>query len=233
LFKDNNIFDLPFYVKSDTTTRSVTGTSVTVKFDGRDILNGDYVSNHPVISADLNYPVWFPVKDTSSVKFLIDDVPISYSQIKIDYDTVNRRINYAFKPVLKDGDHTLKIFGRDITGKLDESGPGYQKSFFASAQTKILDVYNYPNPFKNETYFTFKLTQIPDELRIRIFTVAGRLIKEIVKHSSELSFDFNKIRWDGRDEDGGLLANGVYFYKISIVKGNSKDNAVQKIAIVR
>ena len=98
---------------------------------------------------------------------------------------------------------------------------------------KILSVYNYPNPFKTETYFTFRLTGIPDELQINIYTITGRLIKKIIKYSPELKTDFNSIYWDGRDEDGDFLANGVYFYKL-ITKNGSKSNSItQKMVVVR
>jgi flagellar hook assembly protein FlgD len=74
---------------------------------------------------------------------------------------------------------------------------------------------------------------VPDELKIRIFTIAGRLIKEIVKKSNELNYDFNRIYWNGRDEDGDILANGVYLYKIIMKKGNKTDTFINKIAILR
>ena len=74
----------------------------------------------------------------------------------------------------------------------------------------MLEVYNYPNPFANETYFTFRLSQIPDEVKIRIYTVAGRLIKEITKKASELNYDLNKVFWDGKDEDGDTIACLLY-----------------------
>jgi flagellar hook assembly protein FlgD len=74
---------------------------------------------------------------------------------------------------------------------------------------------------------------LPDELKIYIYTIAGRLVKIITKNSSQLKYDFNTIYWDGRDEDGDLLANGVYLYKIIMKKGDKTDNIIQKLAIVR
>jgi len=92
---------------------------------------------------------------------------------------------------------------------------------------------NYPNPFKDDTYFTFKLTQIPDELKIIIYTIAGRKIKEIKLSAAELKFDFNRIFWDGRDQDGDLAANGVYLYKIISQKGSEKTELTQKLSVLR
>ena len=92
---------------------------------------------------------------------------------------------------------------------------------------------NYPDPISKDTYFTFKLTQIPDELKINIYTVAGRLIKQITKTFLDLNYDFNRIYWDGKDQDGDTPANGVYFYKIIISKDGQNQNITQKMAIIR
>ena len=96
-----------------------------------------------------------------------------------------------------------------------------------------MEVYNYPNPFANETYFTFRLSQIPEEVKIRIYTIAGRMIKEIVKKSSELNYDLNKIYWNGRDEDGDAIANGTYLYKMIMKNADKVESVTQKLVIVK
>jgi flagellar hook assembly protein FlgD len=107
------------------------------------------------------------------------------------------------------------------------------KESTVSSEPKILDLYNYPNPFSGYTYFTFKLTQIPDELKIKIYTVAGRLIREFILNSAKLNYDFNRIYWDGRDQDGDLVGNGVYLYKAIITSDGKTRSLTQKLAVVR
>ncbi|MCW8810108.1 MAG: T9SS type A sorting domain-containing protein, partial [Ignavibacteriaceae bacterium] len=108
-----------------------------------------------------------------------------------------------------------------------------EKFFLVSNEAKLLYVYNYPNPTNGETYFTFKLTQIPEEIRIKIFTIAGRLVKELKYNSADLKYDFNKLYWDGRDEDGDVLGNGVYLYKVIMKAGDKTEDITQKLAIVK
>ena len=127
----------------------------------------------------------------------------------------------------------LRVFANDGFGNISDSA-GFQKRFLVSGETKILNIYNYPNPIINEnTYFTFRLTQVPDQLKIMVYTIAGRLVKEIVKTSAELNIDFNKIFWDTRDEDGDLLGNGTYLYKVIMNAGDKTETSVNKLAIVR
>jgi len=59
------------------------------------------------------------------------------------------------------------------------------------------------------------------------------LIREIKLTSSDLKYDFNKIYWNGRDEDGDVLANGVYLYKVIMKAGNKTEDVTQKLAIVK
>ncbi len=231
LYKDNNVFNIPFYVKSDTSHPSLN-----VTFDGINILDGDYVSSNPKIKIELSDNSLVPITDTSVVSIFLNGKPVYYSSnqsdISYSFNSSNPKYIVTYTPILQDGEYILRILGKNSIGAVADSS-GYNKSFTILGEPKLLNVYNYPNPFSKETYFTFKLTQVPDELKIRIFTVAGRLVKEIDKNASELNYDFNKIYWDGRDQDGDQLANGVYFYKITLIKGDKKDNIIQKMAIVR
>jgi flagellar hook assembly protein FlgD len=77
---------------------------------------------------------------------------------------------------------------------------------------KVQNLVNYPNPFKDDTQFTFELTQSA-EAEIKIYTVAGRLIRTL--RPGILPAGYNQVYWDGKDADGDGLANGVYLYKIT------------------
>ena len=135
-----------------------------------------------------------------------------------------------YSPKLNDGSHSLEI---SSTNSLSVKAMDVNKQFVVSSEPKILDLYNYPNPFSSDTYFTFKLTKIPDQLKIRIFTVAGRLIRQFTLAPSRLNYDFNRIYWDGRDADGDLVANGVYLYKVIMTANGKAQSLTQKLAVVR
>ena len=100
----------------------------------------------------------------------------------------------------------------------------------------VLDeVMNYPNPFSQNTTFTFVANQ-DAEVIIKIYTIAGQLIRTL-----EYPFatsGFNMVEWDGRDADGNFPANGVYLYKIiakAIGDADKKqvETPVQTLAIIR
>ena len=96
----------------------------------------------------------------------------------------------------------------------------------------IKNVFNYPNPFASETYFTFILTNYADEVEIKIYTISGRLIQTLfVPPQSENAY--YQVRWDGRDHEGDEVANGVYFYKIIAKSNGSAKEVIQKMAKIR
>jgi flagellar hook assembly protein FlgD len=72
-----------------------------------------------------------------------------------------------------------------------------------------------------------------EEFRIRIFTIAGRLIREIDIDPLSLQPGFNKIHWDGRDQDGDELANGIYLYKIITKNDGITKTTIQKLAKIK
>lgn len=90
-----------------------------------------------------------------------------------------------------------------------------------TAELALEGVLNYPNPFnprREHTTFTFSLNQSAT-VSIKIYTVAGRLIKTIEDVPGVDGFNYFQegLKWDGRDEVGDPVANGVYFYKIKAV----------------
>jgi hypothetical protein len=229
LFEDNNFYTIPFFIKPDTTTPSMN-----ITFDGYDILDGDYISDKPLIKTELTDLSLLPITDPSSVEIYLNEVliPPDTSILSYQFSESNPKVIVEFTPELADGEYILRVLGKNASGNVVDSA-GVERYFLVSNEAKILYVYNYPNPFKDATSFTFKLTQIPDEIKIKIFTIAGRLVKEIKLSASQLNFDFNKIYWDGKDEDGDRLANGVYLYKVIMKAGDKTEAVTQKLAIVR
>jgi flagellar hook assembly protein FlgD len=98
-----------------------------------------------------------------------------------------------------------------------------------------MEMFNYPNPFAMDTYFTLKLSgsRAPEEMAIRVFTVAGRKIRELRIPSSSLHVGFNRIHWDGRDEEGDEVANGYYFYQATMKGEGNVQSEIRKLVKVK
>jgi hypothetical protein len=140
-------------------------------------------------------------------------------------------VEYKFTS-LDVGDYNLKIKAWDVF-----NNSSIEESYFTvvnSDDIVLRDVVNYPNPFNSSTTFTFQHNlNSAINIKIKVYTVAGRLIKEI--ENDNILEKFVKVPWDGLDEDGSMIANGTYFYKL-IVKaadGSFSENVLGKMAVIR
>ncbi|MGK9367471.1 C25 family cysteine peptidase [Melioribacter sp. Ez-97] len=228
IYEDNNSTTGKFYVR-----QMDAGQEIAVRIDGREIYDGEYISQTPQIEIELYDYSFRKLNDTSYMKILLNGKPVNYSNDNIQYifSDNNPKIIVYYNPNLSAGDYLLEVLAYNFYS--DSTKLIKSLRFRTDDKPRLLDVYNYPNPFESETYFTFRLTQVPDELKIKIYTVAGRLIKEIVVKGNSLKYDLNRIYWDGRDEDGNFPANGVYLYHAVLYYGDKRISAINKLAILR
>lgn len=229
-FYFNNLIDKDFYVVRDS-VRPI----FDVRFDGQEIIDNDIVSSTPevVIRLEDNSPL--PL-DTTFFTIVHNNKPLRFYQPEMSYEYggVGTPFVITWKPTLTDGRQTLEVLAKDASGNFFDS-TSYRIIFYVYNENDITDVYNYPNPFAGSTHFTFILKgkDKPDELNFKIYTIAGRLIRDIKLTPSDLITNFNKIPWDGKDEDGDEIGNGVYLYKVIAKFPDKTKTITQKLAKVR
>ena len=96
------------------------------------------------------------------------------------------------------GKHNLRLKVWDTYNNSSEGSIDFDVS--SSSSLQVTNVYNVPNPFKNNTSFTFQHNYPnPINVKIKVYTVAGRLIKEI--DNGPITDKFVSIAWDGKDQD--------------------------------
>ena len=72
---------------------------------------------------------------------------------------------------------------------------------------------NYPNPFNGQTHIKLTL-EAGNETSLQIFSVAGQLVRTLAdQYIGEGSHTFV---WDGRNDNGRLVASGNYHYQVTI-----------------
>ncbi|PWT88052.1 MAG: hypothetical protein C5B54_11240, partial [Acidobacteria bacterium] len=69
----------------------------------------------------------------------------------------------------------------------------------------------YPNPSAGTVSFSFTMAQ-PGPAQIRVYDVAGRLVKTLVNGTAEAGL--HNITWDASDNGGRRVGAGVYFYRM-------------------
>lgn len=126
------------------------------------------------------------------------------------------------------GEHVLGIIAYDFNGnKAEEKLTIHIRKVFHPVEKYCWG--NYPNPVRGErTKFYFEFSDVPDEFRVDLYTVSGRLLCSFRPTPAEkIEFD-----WD-LQVDGKHCANGVYFYRVFAKKGGEEFTRILKMAILR
>ena len=218
-----------------------------VTFDGIRILDGDIVNpqSNIVITLDdenqflklddealvqvyLNYPRLTSdptLRDEDSIVF-VDPSQYIFTPAELPKNKCTIEFTSDFE---NDGVYELRVLAADRSSNVSGDGDGsvdYKISFEIVTESSITQLINYPNPFSTSTRFVFTLTgsDVPDNMLIQIMTITGKVVREITQEELgpiNIGRNVTDFAWDGTDEYGDKLANGVYLYKIQIQKDGS------------
>lgn len=226
----NNLIQVPFMVNGDNLHPILD-----VTFNGRHILNGDIIAPESEVLISLKdenqFQIMNDVSDTTLFGIYLTDPDGNQKRIPfvdgsgntvmqwIPAETQNKRFKIVYPALFeKDGKYTLFVQGSDRSG--NASGDmEYRISFEVIHESMITYMMNYPNPFSTSTKFVFTLTgnEAPDEMIIQIMTVSGKVVREITEDQLgpiQIGRNISEYSWDGTDEFGDPLANGVYLYTV-------------------
>ncbi|MBC8525380.1 MAG: T9SS type A sorting domain-containing protein [Candidatus Cloacimonetes bacterium] len=76
----------------------------------------------------------------------------------------------------------------------------------------------YPNPFNPATTISFFTAENAESAEIIIYNIKGQLVKTLTPMTNDqsASWRMTNVVWDGKDENGWQLSNGIYFYCLKI-----------------
>ncbi len=226
----NNLLQIPFNVAPDDEHPILD-----VTFNGTHILNGDIIDPFGEVLITLKddnpFLVMDNTADTSLFGIYLTDPTGNQTRTPfvdgagntimqwIPANPQNLRFQIIWPTEFEmDGMYTLSVQGSDKTGNL--SGDlEYKVDFEVIHESTITAMMNYPNPFSTSTRFVFTLTgsEVPDDVLIQIMTVSGRVVREISEDELgpiQIGRNITEFAWDGTDEFGDPLANGVYLYRV-------------------
>lgn len=104
------------------------------------------------------------------------------------------------------GEHLLRVRAQDVIGNVAEKE--WRIELNEKSTGKLFDVVSIPNPMKTKTVFHFKLSPGTATVSIKIYSIDGRLLRTLSNVISGVT------SWDGRDQWGNRLANGLYYYQV-------------------
>ncbi|WP_121354449.1 putative type IX secretion system sortase PorU2 [Flavisolibacter nicotianae] len=226
-FHFNNFAYRNFYVRGDTLNPLLD-----VTFDNLHILNRDIVSAKPDILIKLKDEAkWMLLNDTSVATVQVRFPNGSLRTYRYNSDTLvfepatgapnaSNTATIRLRPYFaEDGDYELIVTGKDMSSNAAGT-MSYRVSFQILNKPMISNMLNYPNPFTTSTAFVFTLTgaEVPQNIKIQILTVTGKIVREITKEELgpiHIGRNITEYKWNGTDQFGQKLANGVYLYRVT------------------
>jgi flagellar hook assembly protein FlgD len=235
----NNFLFKKVFVKSDGKNPILD-----VTFDGVHILNKDIVSAKPHIQIRL----------TDDAKYLLlNDTALSSVEVRYPDGTMRKHHfdndTLRFTPATSSTDNSavvdfypqfttqynpegdeyeLILKGKDRSG--NKAGQNeYRVAFTVISKPMISNMLNYPNPFSTSTAFVFTITgsEVPQNMKVQILTVTGKIVREITKEELghlHIGRNITDFKWDGTDQFGQKLGNGVYLYRfVTMLNGKRLD----------
>ncbi|MET0636183.1 MAG: C25 family cysteine peptidase [Chitinophagaceae bacterium] len=223
----NNYAFRNIYVKPDSLSPLLD-----VTFDGVHILNRDIVAARPDVLVKLQDEArWMVLDDTSlvSVKVRYPDGVLRQFYFN-NSDTMtwipagqapntDNTASINLKPYFpQDGEYELIVTGKDQSDNIAGRSE-YKVAFQVINKPMISNMLNYPNPFTTSTAFVFTLTgsEVPQNIRIQILTITGKIVREVTKEELgplHIGRNMTEFKWDGTDQYGQKLANGIYLYRV-------------------
>ena len=176
-----------------------------VAFDGKLVLDKDFISGTPVITALLTDDVAI---DPLSIRVQIVDAYDLNSTPAVVFDTSTGRMTLTISSPLPYGEKTFSISVKDTSGNEAE-----YRIIIKTGNGEEGPVFNYPNPFdpNNETTkIGFNLSDNA-QVVIYLFDMTGRIV---VRRPLNATVGYNEYEWNGRDDYGTIASNGVYLLRL-------------------
>ena len=212
---------------------------IEISSNGRPLYQDLLVVRKPVISILLQDESGINLNNSFTLR--LDEQILVSNGLPLIADAVNypdslensKSISILATPELEAGDHTLSVDIADVNGNYSNK----EVIFKVSAEFDILVYGNYPNPFKEKTVISYFVNSDNnlDKFSIKIYTVSGRLIRSKSLDIDEslysdindpyLGPSFHELIWNGDDDKGNQVANGVYY---AVIKGKYQGKTVTK-----
>jgi hypothetical protein len=105
-----------------------------------------------------------------------------------------------------------------------------------SGSLTLEKVLNYPNPFNEQTTFTFDHNRAGEDLEISIsiYSSTGHLIREMNYLIENSVSKIDGLTWDAREDLGQNMGRGLYLYRVEVrsISDGSKNQQIEKLVII-
>jgi hypothetical protein len=211
------------------------GPEITLFLNNGDFVSGDTILPDPMMFARITDPQGVNYLGTSIGRDIIltvnnqtaDEVKLN-SYFKPDIDNFSSGSLMYDLSGLSLGSYTLEIKAWDLHNNSSVKTVEFVIALYDDLS--VSQVFNYPNPFKDETSFTFHHNQ-PDglfDIEIEVFTIAGDWITTLTTKVETVASKSLPVFWNGLDHNGKQIKPGTYVYRMLITDEDGRHSEINQ-----
>jgi hypothetical protein len=163
--------------------------------------------------------VWDVWHDTTLYKFLDGTLSFATADADTDWSVIVSAAPYTLNPGAIEEVAFAFVGGSslaDLQANADSAQSVYDQYLGVEEITSpgvVVDgmVKLYPNPFSRNTSISFNLTKSAN-VKIKVYNAIGQMVKTVIDDVCEAGVSV--LHWNGCDNKGRLLPNGIYFYSL-------------------
>jgi hypothetical protein len=217
------------------------GPEISLFINTRNFVSGGITDQDPKILADISdesgintvgngigHDITAVLDDRTSEPLILNDYYVT------DLNTfTSGTLGYPLSK-LAEGAHHLVLKVWDVYNNSSEAGIDFV--VVSSSEFAYEHLYNYPNPMRDHTTFSFETNQVYEnlEVEIQIFTIYGRLIKTFRRSLYTSGYRIEPITWDGTTDAGSKVDSGTYVYRVLVTSADGNTHQqTSKLVVIR
>ncbi len=181
----------------------------------------------------------FDPADPHQFAVQFDRIDQDQTLLEVDFDARVFSYGTAFNGAVSDADSDevpQSVIPGDAVSELLSDALNVRTPLKGSLLTAVQVI---PNPFSpngdgvnDQVQFSYTLLRLTDvvPLETEIYTLAGNRVRTL--GAGEGSSALYQAAWDGRDDQGELVAPGLYIYRIVVKAGSGGEERLGSIALV-
>jgi Peptidase family C25 len=222
---------------------------VDITVEGQVFINNGEVPPQPKLDAIIQDADGIDITPGKTIVKIDNRVLPASQYTMLDSSRTMTTVNLTMQPSLSSGTHSITIQATDNDGRTN--APPKELDVHVSNQFGVIVLGSFPNPFTGvQMFIAYQISGIAyaQSVSLDIYTVSGRRIRTMSYPSTDptrtfgflqggtgtpTSIGYHEVWWNGLDDGGSEVANGVYFYRLTVNTTNSTQEVKGKFARLR
>jgi hypothetical protein len=217
------------------------GPDIALYMNDRNFVSGGITGQSPVMLADVSdesgvntvgngigHDITAVIDNRTNEPYILNDYYVS------DLNKFTSGVISYPLSAQSEGSHQLTLKVWDVYNNSSEASIEF--IVVPTAEFAFRHLFNYPNPMRDHTAFSFETNQVSQDLEVelRIYNLFGALLKTIRQTVYAQGYRVEPINWDGTTDQGWKISSGTYVYQMAVMLPDGTTSRLSsKLVVIR